>query len=58
MIGLLGDRRGAAARLGSNDVAVAIAAFTFLTLKAITPLENSAWEDFASFMRNPRDRAH
>jgi len=36
---------GSAVGLGSYDVAVAIAAFTFLTLKAITPLENSVLVD-------------
>jgi len=32
---------GASVGLGSYDVAVAIAIFTFLTLRAITPLENN-----------------
>ena len=32
---------GAAVGLGSYDVAVAIAVFTFLTLKVITPIENT-----------------
>jgi hypothetical protein len=35
-------------RSGSYDVAVAIAVFTFVTLKAITPLEKSALVDVNS----------
>ncbi|MFZ3179929.1 MAG: MgtC/SapB family protein [Methylocystis silviterrae] len=36
---------GAAVGLGSYDVAVAIAVFTFLTLKVITPIENTVLVD-------------
>ncbi|MGJ0534518.1 MgtC/SapB family protein [Methylocystis sp.] len=36
---------GAAVGLGSYDVAVAVALFTFLTLRAITPIENSGLVD-------------
>ncbi len=36
---------GAAVGLGAYDVAVAIALFTFMTLRAITPIENSVLVD-------------
>jgi putative Mg2+ transporter-C (MgtC) family protein len=36
---------GAAVGLGSYDVAVVIAAFTFVTLRVVTPLENSVLLD-------------
>ena len=36
---------GAAVGLGSYDVAVAVALFTFLTLRAITPIENTVLVD-------------
>ncbi len=36
---------GAAVGLGSYDVAVAIAVFTFLTLKVITPIESTVLVD-------------
>ncbi|MCQ4189213.1 MgtC/SapB family protein [Methylocystis suflitae] len=39
---------GAAVGLGSYDVAVAIAVFTFLTLKVITPIENTVLVDETS----------
>ena len=36
---------GAAVGLGGYDVAVAIALFTFLTLKGITPIENTVLDE-------------
>jgi len=46
---------GSAVGLGSYDVAVAVAALTFLTLKAITPLEKSALVDAKSNVQEEKN---